>query len=97
METDVWVDPGMPFVQRVSLDNWVHDMSADSLRDIRFAGDTYRVPLEAARNHSGFDPDVAKKLTIHHKRDMGAIDNEREFESRAEAITQGEDGEGPSP
>jgi hypothetical protein len=31
-ENDIWMDPGMPFFGRVSLDDWCHDVSKSDLR-----------------------------------------------------------------
>jgi hypothetical protein len=46
LESNVWMDPGTPFCSNVSLDNWVHDMSATKWGEIKFAGDYYRIPFE---------------------------------------------------
>jgi hypothetical protein len=46
VENNLWMDPGTPFASNVSLDNWVHDMTATKWGEVKFAGDYYRIPFE---------------------------------------------------
>lgn len=58
MENDRWMDPGTPFADNVSLDNWVHDMPARKWSTVSFAGDMYRIPFsdfEAGRESGMFE------------------------------------------
>ncbi len=51
----IWMDPGKPFVERVSFDDWVHDTQATDWEKIRFAAHYYRVPFESVKNDDRFD------------------------------------------
>lgn len=61
LEQDIWMDPGQPFASNVSLDNWVHDMSAKTYSAVQFAGDMYRVPLDDLESDL-YDQKVVKEL-----------------------------------
>ena len=46
IEQDVWIDPGKPFADTVSTDNFFFDMTQTKWSKIRYAGDSYRVPFD---------------------------------------------------
>lgn len=62
LEEGFWMDPGTPFASNVSIDNWVHDMSATAYHKVRYAGDCYRLPFEDLKNADLFDQSVVKQL-----------------------------------
>lgn len=61
LENDIWMDPGKPFASNVSLDNWVHDMSATRWGQIKYAADCYRIPFDDLQ-HPMYDPAVVRDL-----------------------------------
>lgn len=62
MDGDVWSDPGMPFVSRVSLDNWVHDVTKSDFRHAQFMCDRYEMDYDAAKSCTWFDAGVRDRL-----------------------------------
>jgi hypothetical protein len=86
LELDDWpiVDPGYPFAECVSLDNWVHDMTATSWDKVTFEGDTYRVPLEKVQEDERFPKDLTKDLKASTKYPAG-----QEGDLRVERIANG--------
>jgi hypothetical protein len=67
IEPDILMDPGIPFASNISLDNWVHDVSASSWDRLQFCGDWYRLPLEAVRASDAFDPKLTRELAATSK------------------------------
>ena len=63
-EADVWMDPGMPFCERISLDRYVHDTGATDYRKCEIIGNTYRVPYDWFRDNDDFNQKVIKKYNI---------------------------------
>lgn len=61
LESGVLMDPGMPFASNVSLDNWVHDQSATTYSECKFAGDAYRIPYEDLKS-SLYDQEAVKDI-----------------------------------
>ena len=61
LETDRWMDPGKPFASNVSLDNFVYDLASTRWEQVRFAGDSYKIPFSEL-DHPMFFPDVAQDL-----------------------------------
>ncbi len=51
-----------PYVLNVQPDDWVHDMSQNSIAAARYQGCRYTMPLEAARQNPDFDPTMREKL-----------------------------------
>lgn len=84
---DEWWRRGKTFAEVISLDDWVHDMNAQSLswEDLTFCGNLIRVPLDEARENPAYDKAKRGKLTATHKTNMN-----EDGEERAEAISQGE-------
>lgn len=64
LEQNLWMDPGTPYASNVSLDNWVHDMSATNWYEVKYAGDCYRICFEAMQAEAGgiYDANVVKDL-----------------------------------
>ena len=62
-EEDVWLDPGEPWMNRVSLDDLILDMSAKELTKMRYCGHRYRADFEKVKVEPGYDKEVASKLT----------------------------------
>ncbi|MCE5269509.1 MAG: hypothetical protein LLG00_16660 [Planctomycetaceae bacterium] len=61
-EDNVWIDPGKPWVDRVSFDDVILDLSAKNIRSMRFAGDRYRVSFRKLRERDDFDPKVVRQM-----------------------------------
>lgn len=53
---------GEVFCDVITLDDWVHDMSAKNWRGVQFMGDRFRMPISDVKESGLFDPDVVKKL-----------------------------------
>lgn len=64
---NVWIDPGKPWVDRVSFDNLILDMSATDLRAMRFCGDRYRVAFDKVRARDDFDRRAVAKMSATSK------------------------------
>jgi hypothetical protein len=77
---NIWMDPGKPFCSNVSLDNWVHDSSATNWYEMKFAGDSYRIPFEDLKSDI-YDQNVTKDMMPTTKYDVA--------EDRLERITRG--------
>lgn len=61
-EEDVWLDPGEPWFNRVSLDDLILDMPAKELTKMRYCGHRYRADFEKVMDEPGYDKNVKKKL-----------------------------------
>lgn len=59
---DSWVDPGMPFMESLSLDDWIYDTQAARWNKIAFAADTYRVNFEGLLEDDRNDPKTVKMV-----------------------------------
>lgn len=70
-EEDVWLDPGEPWINRVSLDDLILDMSAKELTKMRYCGHRYRADYEKVMEEPGYDKNVKAKLkpTSRHHHD----------------------------
>lgn len=62
-EEDVWLDPGEPWLNRVSLDDLILDITAKELSKMRFAGHRYRADFEKVKEEPGYSKAVKAKLT----------------------------------
>jgi len=67
MSSTTWVDPGKPFVERISLDDYIYDTQARSFERARFHAHEYRVPLSAVKKDSRFNKKIVKKLSSGSK------------------------------
>ncbi len=66
LEEDFWVDPGRPYVGRISLDDFFLDMSSGDLRRCKFMGDDYRVSWQKVQNLARlgiYDSEVVDQLS----------------------------------
>lgn len=61
-------ESGRPFALRVDLDDFIVDMSADSLNSVTFIGNKYRMPLEYAKECELFDKKMRKNLIAMQSR-----------------------------
>ena len=59
---DEWVDPGKPFAENISLDDFVYDVQATSGRKIKFALNKYRMSYDKMREDIAFDSKITKEL-----------------------------------
>lgn len=66
VEAGKWMDPGSPFVSNVSLDNWVHDVSANRVDKVSYMADMFRIPFEDMKSDI-FDQKVVKRLSPNSK------------------------------
>lgn len=56
------IGSGQPFCDRVSLDDWVHDMSVKSFREVSYMGSRFSMRLHEAKNTEYFDEKVRTML-----------------------------------
>lgn len=61
-EEDVWLDPGEPWFNRVSLDDLILDMPAKELSKMRYCGHRYRADYEKVMDEPGYSKKVKDKL-----------------------------------
>jgi hypothetical protein len=78
-------DPGQVGIWRVSLDDWVHDMTCTSYRDAAFSGHRYRVPYSTVMN----DPDIAPEIKDRLKPTNKSLHDEQ-GDPLAASISQGD-------
>ena len=64
---DEWVDPGKPFAENISLDDFVYDTQAASWRKVKFALNKYRMSFDKMKDDIAFDPKVKKDLSPSSK------------------------------
>lgn len=62
LESDEWMDPGKPFLGRVSLDHLCYDTHATEWQNCEFISDRYRVRWKEVINDTKFPSDVRKQL-----------------------------------
>jgi hypothetical protein len=90
LEDDVWADPGQIYVSRISVDDFVLDLTVKEMRNCKFMADEYRVSWDTFTNHEGFDKDVVKRVAPTSKWDRseeqandistGSITDDDEYE-----------------
>ena len=90
MELDRAMDPGRPYVKRISQDMWFHDTDATDFREITMAGDRYRVPYHYLLNNVRFDQKVVQQLESTSKHDNTADEALAKNISRGDATDKGE-------
>jgi hypothetical protein len=61
-EEDVWLDPGEPWLNRVSLDDLILDMPSRERNKMRFCGHRYRADFEKVMDEPGYNKKVKDKL-----------------------------------
>lgn len=89
LEENLWMDPGIPFASNISLDNWVHDMSASKYSSVKYAADSYRIPFEDLKKDI-FDQKATKHLVPSSKYDVYEDDDRQEAISRGFETDQDE-------
>lgn len=62
---DEWLDPGKPYAERVSYDDFVYDINATSWNRKKFALNKYLMSKEKALNEPSFDRKVVKEVNLH--------------------------------
>lgn len=80
-EEDVWLDPGEPWLNRVSLDDLILDMTAKELTKMRYCGHRYRADFEKVKDEPGYDKKVKAKLTPTSKNTTDHPDVTRDIAS----------------
>jgi hypothetical protein len=78
-EEDVWLDPGEPWLNRVSLDDLILDMSAKELTKMRYCGHLYRADYEKVKAEPGYDKKALAKLTSTSKNTTDAPDRSQDI------------------
>lgn len=75
-EEDVWLDPGQPWFNRVSLDDLIMDMTAKERSKMRYCGHRYRADFEKVMDEPGYSKKVKAKLKAtsrEHMDSTGAV------------------------
>lgn len=78
-EEDVWLDPGEPWLNRVSFDDLILDMTAKELSKMRFCGHRYRADYEKVMDEPGYDKKVKAKLVPTSKNTVDSPDSARDI------------------
>lgn len=81
----VTVDPGMPMVERVSLDDFGFDTQAERMRRARFQWHEYRVPQSVVEKDQRLDQKRVKQIAVNSKWSRHTF--EHSHEARAEDLT----------
>lgn len=71
-EGDVYMDPGIPFVSNIGLDDFFFDVNAKKWSECRYMGDIYRVSVDAVQNsgiYHGDQIDELQSTTKHNASD----------------------------
>lgn len=61
-EEDVFIDPGEPWLNRVSIDDAILDMATKDLSKMRYCGHMYRADYEKVMDEPGYAKDVKAQL-----------------------------------
>lgn len=77
-EEDVWLDPGEPWLNRVSLDDLILDMPARERTKMRYCGHRYRADYKKVMDEPGYSKKVKDKLkpTSRESQDTTAASRE---------------------
>jgi len=59
---DEWIDPGKPFAENISLDDFVYDTQATGWQKVKFALNKYRMSHDKMRQDIAFDAKVTKGM-----------------------------------
>lgn len=59
---DEWLDPGKPFAESVSLDDFIYDTAAPCWNKKRFALNKYRIGVDKLREEEAFDKKVVNRV-----------------------------------
>lgn len=80
-EEDVWLDPGQPWFNRVSLDDLILDMTAKELSKMRYCGHRYRADFEKVMDEPGYDKKVRDKLRPTNREHHDSVGATRDMAS----------------
>lgn len=80
-EEDVWLDPGQPWFNRVSLDDLILDMPAKELTKMRYCGHRYRADYEKVMDEPGYDKKVKAKLRPTNRQHHDSVGAARDIAS----------------
>ncbi len=80
-EEDVWLDPGEPWLNRVSLDDLILDMPAKELSKMRYCGHRYRADFEKVMDEPGYSKAAKEKLYSSHRQHMDSVGATRDIGS----------------
>lgn len=80
-EEDVWLDPGQPWFNRVSLDDLILDMSAKELTKMRYCGHRYRADYEKVMDEPGYSKKAKDKLSPTNRTSYDSIGSARDIGS----------------
>jgi hypothetical protein len=80
-EEDVWLDPGEPWFNRVSLDDLILDMTAKELSKMRYCGHRYRADFEKVMDEPGYDKKVKDKLRPTNREHHDSVGATRDMAS----------------
>lgn len=80
-EEDVWLDPGQPWFNRVSLDDLILDMTAKELTKMRYCGHRYRADYEKVMDEPGYSKKVKGKLSPTNRRHLDSTGAVRDIAS----------------
>ncbi len=90
-EEDVWLDPGEPWLNRVSFDDLILDMSAKELTKMRYCGHMYRADYEKVMDEPGYDKKAKAGLTPTKKASIDNPDSTRDIASGSSGETAEDD------
>ena len=80
-EEDVWLDPGEPWFNRVSLDDLILDMTAKELSKMRYCGHRYRADFEKVMDEPGYNKKVKDKLRPTNREHHDSVGATRDMAS----------------
>ena len=80
-EEDVWLDPGEPWLNRVSLDDLILDMPAKEISKMRYCGHRYRADYEKVMDEPGYSKKVKDKIKPTAKNNVDNADFARDIAS----------------
>jgi len=80
-EEDVWLDPGEPWFNRVSLDDLILDMPAKELTKMRYCGHRYRADYEKVMEEPGYDKKVKEMLRPTSRKHHDSVGAARDIAS----------------
>jgi hypothetical protein len=72
---DEWLDPGKPFAENISFDDYIYDIEATTKSKMRFELNKYKMNREKALNDSSFDKEVLEDLQVY-RREGGMHDHQ---------------------
>lgn len=80
-EEDVWIDPGQPWFNRVSLDDLILDMPAKELSKMRYCGHRYRADFEKVMDEPGYSKKAKEKLRPSNRQTQDSVGAVRDIAS----------------